>query len=78
MCPMPNRKGQAGPREPRLHLAKREHEIVAAMSTGASNRQIAHRLGIREQSVKNRLTALYRRLGVGNWIEILVLVMQKG
>lgn len=68
---------QTGTREARLHLSRREREIVAAMATGAPNKLIADRLGISEQTVKNRLSALYRRWGVGNRIELLILAMQR-
>lgn len=42
----------------------------------ASNKAIAERLGITEQSVKNRLTNVYKKLGVGNRVE-LVLVLSR-
>jgi DNA-binding NarL/FixJ family response regulator len=56
----------------KLPLTPRERQIVAAMMTAASNQAIATRLGITEQSVKNRLTALYRKLGVSNRLELVV------
>lgn len=43
--------------------------------TAASNKEIASRLGISEQSVKNRLTALYRRLGVSSRLELVIRLM---
>lgn len=58
-------------------LTPREREIVEAMMTAASNKAIAARLGITEQSVKNRLTALYRKLGVSNRLELVVKLMRR-
>ena len=43
--------------------------------TAASNKAIAARLGITEQSVKNRLTGLYRKFGVSNRLELVVTLM---
>jgi DNA-binding NarL/FixJ family response regulator len=56
-------------------LTPREREIVEAMLTAASNKDIASRLGITEQSVKNRLTALYRKLGVSGRVGLVVKLM---
>lgn len=53
-------------------LTPREREIVEAMMTAAPNKAIAARLGITEQSVRNRLTALYRKLGVKSRLELVV------
>jgi DNA-binding NarL/FixJ family response regulator len=58
-------------------LTTREREIVEAMLTAASNKDIAARLGITEQSVKNRLTGLYRKLGVRGRLELVLKLMQQ-
>ena len=57
-------------------LSKREREIVEAMLTAASNKDIAGRLGITEQSVKNRLTALYRKMGVRSRLALVLKLMK--
>jgi DNA-binding NarL/FixJ family response regulator len=57
-------------------MTKRETEIIEAVMAAASNKAIAERLGITEQSVKNRLTNVYKKLGVGNRVE-LVLVLSR-
>lgn len=62
---------------PIVKLTPREREIIQAILSAASNRVIADRLGISEQSVKNRLTSVYRKLGVGNRVG-LVLAVAKG
>ncbi len=47
-----------------LPLTPREREIVGLLLQGDSNKQIARKLGIGEQTVKNALSTAYSRLGV--------------
>jgi DNA-binding NarL/FixJ family response regulator len=59
-----------------VKITPREREIIDAILSAASNRAIAERLGISEQSVKNRLTSLYKKLGVGNRLELVLVLMK--
>jgi DNA-binding NarL/FixJ family response regulator len=52
-------------------LTKRELSILAALSDGGSNREIAKRLFLAEQTVKFHLTNVYRKLGVSTRTEAL-------
>ena len=61
---------------PVAKLTPREREIIDAIFSAASNRAIAERLGISEQSVKNRLTGLYKKLGVGNRVGLILVLMK--
>jgi len=61
---------------PAIRLTRRETQIVDALLTAAPNKIIADQLGLREQSVKNRLSRLYRKAGVSNRLELLLLVMR--
>ncbi len=56
-------------------LTPREIGIVRAILAAQSNKAIAEELGISEQSVKNRLTQLYRKLGVRNRLELMRIAM---
>jgi DNA-binding CsgD family transcriptional regulator len=47
-----------------LPLTPREREMVGMLLKGDSNKQIAHKLGISEQTVKNTLHHAYSSLGV--------------
>ena len=53
-------------------LTDRERRLVRVLASGATNREIASRLGLREQTVKNRLSAIYERLGLRNRLELAV------
>ena len=50
-------------------LTKRELTILEALQTGLSNKQIAEKLFLAEETVKFHLTKIYRKLDVGNRTE---------
>lgn len=62
---------------PVARITPRERDIIDAVLDAASNRAIAQRLGISEQSVKNRLSGLYKKLGVGNRVELILVLMKR-
>lgn len=57
-------------------LTPREAEIVDALLSADSNKAIASKLGISEQSVKNRLTKLYRKFNVSSRLQLMRLLMK--
>ena len=59
-----NEEGKAAP------ISAREVEIMAMLAEGLSNRLIAERLGIREQTVKNHVARTMDKLGVHNRLEV--------
>ena len=52
-----------------IDLTKRELMILKALQTGRSNKQIAEKLFLAEQTVKFHLTNIYRKLEVSNRTE---------
>jgi DNA-binding NarL/FixJ family response regulator len=54
---------------PELELSGREREVLAFLSTGATNREIAAELHVSSETVKKHAAALYRKLGVRNRTE---------
>jgi DNA-binding CsgD family transcriptional regulator len=54
-------------------LSRREAEVLEMASHGLTNLQIAHRLGVSVHAVKFHLAAVYRKLGVHNRTEAVVL-----
>ena len=52
-------------------LTRRQHEILRELRTGASNRQIAARLVISEQTVKNHVSRILSKLNVRSRHELI-------
>ena len=55
-------------REPRpgADLSAREREVLDLVGEGLANKQIAHRLGITERTVKVHVGNVFRRIGVAD------------
>jgi len=61
----------AGPRErDKPRLSNRELEIVALVAQGFKNKEIAERMFISEQTVKNHLHNVFDKLGVSDRLEL--------
>ena len=60
-----------GPRErEKPRLSNREREIVALVAQGFKNKEIAERMFISEQTVKNHLHNIFDKLGVSDRLEL--------
>jgi two-component system nitrate/nitrite response regulator NarL len=59
-------------------MTPREHEILQALVTGASNKMIANRLGITEATVKVHLKTLLRKIDVNNRTQAAIWAMNNG
>ena len=59
-------------------LTQRESEILSLGVTGASNRGIAAKLVIGEETVKTHLSAIYRKLGVGDRTSAAATALREG
>jgi DNA-binding NarL/FixJ family response regulator len=57
-------------------LSEREMEILSGVAEGCSNKEIGHRCGISDQTVKNHLTAVLRKLGVTDRTEAVVIALR--
>jgi DNA-binding NarL/FixJ family response regulator len=62
----------------RVRLSPRERQIVTFIADGCSNQDIAARLSLRIQTVKNHLSRIYRKLGVPNRVQLAVFGMTEG
>ena len=54
------------------HLTPREHEIVALIAKGKRNKEIASALGLTEDTVKEYVTRIMRKLGAVNRTDVAV------
>ena len=70
---------QVGREHPRQYdLTPRELEIVSAIVSGDSNRDIADRLSISLQTVKHHLTSIFDKTGVSTRLELALFAIRHG
>ena len=58
-------------------LTPRERSVVAAVLEGSTNKAIAAKLGLREQTVKNHLSSIFAKLGLANRLELALFAMER-
>lgn len=63
---------------PAERLTARERQVIAAVATGESNREIATRLGLSEITVKHHVSNIFDKLGVSNRAELAVYATNRG
>ena len=66
------------PGEPFHPLSSREMEVLSCVTKGMSNKEIALRLGISHQTVKNHVTSILRKLGVEDRTQAAVYALRRG
>jgi DNA-binding NarL/FixJ family response regulator len=59
-------------------LSPREMEILVFITRGSSNKEIAHTLHISQQTVKNHISSVLRKLGVEDRTQAAVLALRRG
>jgi DNA-binding NarL/FixJ family response regulator len=59
-------------------LSPREMEILRLVTRGMSNKEIAYKLGISHQTVKNHMTSILRKLGVEDRTQAAVHALGRG
>lgn len=64
--------------EMQLGLTVRERDVVRALLTGASNKEIAQLLAISNQAVRHHLCSIFHKVGVSNRLELVLFVMENG
>ncbi len=57
-------------------LTRREMQMVAAIVEGSSNRDIATKFGVREDTVKHHLTSIFSKLGVTTRLELALFALE--
>lgn len=59
-------------------LTRREREILAAIVTGLTNREIAEKLSISEDTVKHHLSRIFDKVGVSRRLELAMFAINHG
>jgi len=72
----PARERDGVAQAPQFGLTSRELDIVAAVRRGESNRAIARRLALSEDTVKHHLTNVFDKTGVASRLELALFAMQ--
>ena len=69
---------QPGRGRERSPLSQREREIVTLVAQGYKNREMAEKMFISEQTVKNHLHNIFDKLGVSDRLELALYAIHKG
>ena len=72
------RQAETEPRPKTFGLTKREMEIVASIVAGYSNKEIARKFLISEDTVKHHVTNVFDKLGVYNRLELALFAIHNG
>ncbi len=72
------RSNEGESKEKSYGLTRRELEIVEAIVSGCSNREIAQKLSLSEDTVKHHLTHIFDKLGVYNRLELAMFAVNHG
>jgi two-component system nitrate/nitrite response regulator NarL len=70
--------GAGGKSRERSPLSAREREIVALVAQGYKNKEMAEKMFISEQTVKNHLHNIFDKLGVSDRLELALYAIHKG
>lgn len=71
------RHAAAGASGPESDLTARERDVLALLVEGLGNKQIAHRLGIGEKTVKTHVSHLLGKLGVADRTQAAVTALRR-
>jgi DNA-binding NarL/FixJ family response regulator len=72
---MPMPAPSAAPPDWAALLTEREHQVALAVAEGASNKEVARRLGITERTVKAHAGAIFEKLDVRDRLQLSLVVL---
>lgn len=58
-------------------LTPREHEVAQLVANGYTNKQIGDQLNVSEQTVKNHIQSIFRKLALSNRVELTIRVRKE-
>jgi two-component system nitrate/nitrite response regulator NarL len=70
LTPRPHERTSAALEQSHPWLSRRERDLIVEVAAGATNADIARSLGLRPQTVKNRLSSIFDKLGVSTRLEL--------
>jgi DNA-binding NarL/FixJ family response regulator len=59
-------------------LTSREEQVVALVTDGLSNRNVANELGLSEHTVKKYLFRIFEKLGISSRVELVLYALHHG
>ncbi len=71
-------RSYSDPGDPYQPLSTREMEVLSYVTKGMSNKEIALVLGISQQTVKNHVTSVLRKLGVEDRTQAAIFAIRRG
>jgi DNA-binding NarL/FixJ family response regulator len=76
LCQLPSLRvvGSSG----EVLLTSREEQVVALVSDGLSNRDVANELGLSENTVKKYLFRIFEKLGISSRVELVLYALHHG
>src|SRR5437764_2980018 len=60
------------PNKPRVALTRREREVLALVVEGCTNKEIATKFTVSEETIKHHLTRMFDKVGASNRLELAV------
>jgi two-component system NarL family response regulator len=60
------------------HLSPREVDVIGAVAAGGDNKQVAHRLGVSEETVKTHMKSILSKLDASDRLQAVVIAMRRG
>jgi two-component system, NarL family, nitrate/nitrite response regulator NarL len=68
------RSGVASP----VHLTPRQCEVLRILASGGTNREVARRLSVSEDTVKHHITKIFDRTGMSSRVELALFAIEHG
>ncbi|HZO89852.1 MAG TPA: response regulator transcription factor [Chthonomonadaceae bacterium] len=77
-CTSPGEAGPNGKSTPAAAITERERAVISLIAQGLCNKEIAHRLGISIQTVKNHVSHLLEKLALADRTQLAVYALEQG
>jgi DNA-binding NarL/FixJ family response regulator len=68
----------AAAERPKFRLTPRERQVVAAVVDGLTNKDIARRFTLSEDTIKHHLSSIFDKVGVSNRLELALAAIEHG